>query len=128
MLTFDFEMTFVLLLQINETSRWMSGLIFRCIQQVHVILLSQKRVNAMSAVNTARFTCKRIRGKMDRRPYERIEWRHYLHDVITISVNALMPVHYSLSAVRLPTSYNPFDPANDITGLSALSLTKRWID
>jgi len=69
MLTFDFEMTFVLLLQINETSRRMSGLIFRCIQQVHVILLSQKRVNAMSAVNTAGFTCKRIRGKMDRRTY-----------------------------------------------------------
>jgi len=44
MLTFDFEMTFVSLLQINETSRRTSGLIFRCIQQAHVILLSQKRM------------------------------------------------------------------------------------
>lgn len=70
---FDFEMTFVLLLQINETSRRMSGLIYRCIQQVRVILLSQKRMNgmfdAMSAVNTVGSRVNGYAGKMDRRPY-----------------------------------------------------------
>lgn len=60
---FNFEMTFALLLQINETSRRMSGLISRCIQQVRIILLSQKRANSMSdAMSTVNTVGSRVNG------------------------------------------------------------------